>query len=108
MLLMLEARDPRLSGITITGVEVTPDLLLARIHFTVMGDDEAEQEALAGLEHATGYLRTELARRIRLRAVPELAFCVDRSAAHGRRIEELLGQLREDDGADEGRGPVPD
>lgn len=109
MLLMLEARDPRLSAITITGVEVTPDLLLARIHFTALGDADEEQQALTALEHANGYLRTELARRVRLRAIPELAFYVDRSAAHGRRIDELLAQLNEDGGADDdGSEPAPD
>jgi len=103
LLLMLEARDPRLAGVTITGVRVTPDLLLARVHFTVLGDADDEKQALAGLEGAAGFLRTQLAGRVRLRFVPELAFEVDGSAAYGRRIEELLDQLKEsDDSGDEG------
>jgi ribosome-binding factor A len=95
-LLMFEARDPRLAGVTITGVAVTPDLLLARIHFTVLGDQTAKKEALAGLEHANGFLRTELARRVRLRFVPELAFEQDTSAEYGRRIDELLDLVKDD------------
>jgi ribosome-binding factor A len=103
LLLMLEARDPRLAGVTITGVSVTPDLLLARVHFTVLGDAEDEKQALAGLEGAGGFLRTQLAGRVRLRFVPELVFAVDGSSAYGRRIEELLDQLKESDGSrDEG------
>jgi ribosome-binding factor A len=104
VLLMLEARDPRLAGVTVTGVDVTPDLLLAHVYFTVLGDAEAESEALAGLNHASGYLRTELASRVQLRFVPELSFAIDKSAAYGRRIDQLLDQLKEsivsDDGPD--------
>lgn len=106
-LLMFEARDPRLAGVTITDVEVTKDLLLARIYFTVLGTERAdadaagametrdrEAEASAGFEHAAGYLRTELARRIQLRFAPELQFRVDTSAAYARRIESVLDQLQ--------------
>ena len=95
-LLMLEARDPRLAGVTITGVTVTPDLLLAHIYFSVLGDQTAKKEALAGLEHANGFLRTELASRVRLRFVPELVFEEDKSAEYGRRIDELLELVKDD------------
>jgi ribosome-binding factor A len=95
-LLMLEARDPRLADVTITGVTVTPDLLLARIYFSVLGDQMARKEALAGLENANGFLRTELASRVRLRFVPELIFEEDTSAEYGRRIDELLDLVKDD------------
>ena len=98
LLLMHSARDPRLAGVTITDVDVTPDLLQARIHFTVLGDAEAEREALAGLQHAGGFLRSELAGRVRLRFMPELSFFLDKSAAYAQRIEELLAQIAENDG----------
>jgi ribosome-binding factor A len=96
-LLMREVRDPRLADVTVTEVRVTADLLLARIYFSVLGDAEAEKEALAGLESAGGFLRTQLAGRLRLRFMPELIFEVDRSAAYGQRIEELLAQIAESD-----------
>jgi ribosome-binding factor A len=96
VLLMHHARDPRLANVTITGVNVTPDLLQARVHFSVYGDAEDEREAKAGLDRASGFLRSELAARVHLRFVPELSFSVDRSAAYGQRIEELLDQLNED------------
>lgn len=92
-LLMREVRDPRLADVTVTEVQVTADLLLARIYFTVLGDAEAEKEALAGLESAGGFVRTQLAGRLRLRFMPELIFEVDTSAAYGRRIDELLAQI---------------
>jgi ribosome-binding factor A len=93
LLLMREARDPRLSEVTITEVRVTPDLLLARVYFTVLGEVGAGKEALAALDHASGFLRTQLAERVNLRFAPELTFLVDESAEYGRRIEELLDQI---------------
>jgi ribosome-binding factor A len=94
-LLLYEVRDPRLSDVTITDVEVTKDLLLAHVYFTVLGAEDGGKEALAALEHARGYLRTQLANRVELRFVPDLVFELDKSAVHGQRIDELLDQLRE-------------
>ena len=92
-LLLREVRDPRLAEMTITEVRVTPDLLLARIYFTVLGGAEAEKAALTGLQSASGYLRTQLAGRVSLRLAPELVFEVDRSAEYGRRIDQLLDEI---------------
>ena len=102
LLLMREVRDPRLSDITITEVRVTPDLLIARIYYTVLGDAEQETEAAAALDSAVGYLRTQLAGRVRLRLVPELVFQLDQSAVYGRRIDELLDQIANSNGAEDG------
>jgi ribosome-binding factor A len=98
---MRQVRDPRLSGVTITGVEVTPDLLLARVYFSVLGDPGEEAEALDAFQHAGGFLRSELAARIQLRYVPELVFKVDKSSAYARRIDELLEQVKQSRGPDE-------
>jgi ribosome-binding factor A len=103
LLLMQEVRDPRLAEVTITEVTVTPDLLLARIYFTVLGDAEEEKGALTGLQSATGFLRTQLAGRVRLRFVPDLIFEVDRSAAYGRHIDDLLDQIAAEPTDDEAR-----
>lgn len=104
LVLMREVRDPRLVDVTITGAEVAPDLLVARVYFTVMGDADDAQEALDALQGAGGYLRTQLAGRVQLRYAPELIFELDKSAEHGRRIDELLAQVAEDrrsqDGSD--------
>ena len=101
-LLLFEVRDPRLANLTITEVNVTPDLLEARIYYTVLGDDEEKFEAQAGLESAGGYLRSLLAAKVQLRSVPELQFFLDTSAEQGRRIDELLAQIAESDAQDEG------
>lgn len=102
LLLMREARDPRLAGVTITEVRVSPDLMVARIYFTVLGEPGQDKETLAALERANGYLRTQLAAQVRLRSVPELIFELDTSAAYGQRIDELLAQIAEEDGRDNG------
>jgi ribosome-binding factor A len=99
---MREVRDPRLEGVTITEVRVTPDLLIARVFFTVLGEEEDRREALAGLGSAAGFLRTQLAQGLRLRNVPELIFELDRSAEYGQRIEELLDQIASEDATDDG------
>jgi ribosome-binding factor A len=96
---VLQARDPRLASVTITGVEISPDLLQAKVYYSVLGDDEAEREAQLGLDHASGFLRTELAGRVQLRFVPELRFVADSSAAYAQRIEELLDQLDQEGNA---------
>jgi ribosome-binding factor A len=92
-LLIREVRDPRLAEVTITEVRVTPDLQLARVYFTVLGGAEEEKAAQAGLESAGGYLRTQLAARVKLRLAPELAFEPDRSTEYARHIDELLDQI---------------
>ena len=101
LLLMRQVRDPRLAGVTITAVEITPDLQLARVYFSVLGEPEEEAEALAAFQHAGGFLRTELAARIQLRFVPELIFAVDKTSANARRIDELLEQVKQSQGTHE-------
>lgn len=95
ILLLQGVKDPRLSGVTITDVEVTKDLLLAHVYYTVLEAEEDGKEAQAGLEHAKGFLRTELAGRVELRFVPDLIFVRDTSAEYGRRIDAILDQLNE-------------
>lgn len=106
LLLMREVRDPRLAEVTITEVRVTPDLMIAQIYFTVLGDKDARQEAVAALGRASGFLRTKLAKQVRLRLVPELVFELDESAVYGRRIDELLDEIAESDGVRDGSEPA--
>jgi ribosome-binding factor A len=94
MLLLQGVKDPRLAGVTVTAVEVTKDLLLARVYFTVFEAEDEGKEAQAGLEHAKGFLRTQLAERVELRFVPDLIFAQDKSAQYGQRIDALLNQLK--------------
>lgn len=106
MLLLREVRDPRLADITLTEVKVTPDLLIARVYYSVLGDAEQVKEAAMALESAKGYLRTQLAAQVQLRLAPDLVFYLDQSAEYGRHIDELLAQIAEDEKAQDGSQPA--
>jgi ribosome-binding factor A len=85
--------DPRLAGLSVTGVEVSPDLRQAAVYVSSLAGKASSKDALAGLEHARGFLRRELALRLRLRLVPELTFRWDASLETGDRISRLLDSL---------------
>lgn len=93
-LLLREVKDPRVCGlITITEVVTSPDLRSAKVFFSVMGSDEDKEKAVRGLAAATGFMRRELAQRLKLRHIPELNFCLDESIEHGSHVLELLKQI---------------
>jgi ribosome-binding factor A len=92
-LLLREVHDPRVKLASVTAIEVTPDLRRAVVRISVLGSDEQRQEAIEGLRHARGFLRTELAHRLRTRATPELIFELDRGAEHSQRISDILEGL---------------
>jgi ribosome-binding factor A len=92
-LLIRKIKDPRLERVTITGVEVSPDLKSARIYFTRFGADSDLKKVMEGLQSSAGFLRKELGQRMKLRYVPELLFIHDTSFEYGDRIESLLKGL---------------
>ncbi|MCK4414471.1 MAG: 30S ribosome-binding factor RbfA [Candidatus Eisenbacteria sp.] len=83
-------RDPRLGWVTVTRVEMSPDLCYAKIFVSIYGDEDAQRASLQVLEHAHGYMRSELGRRLRTRQTPELHFRMDESLDHSQRIQEIL------------------
>ena len=93
LLLLTEAHDPDVKTVTITEVEMPPDLKSARVYYTSRGDEAALARAGDGLARAAGYLRREVGRRCGLRYAPELFFQPDRSYERGARIDELLSQV---------------
>jgi ribosome-binding factor A len=92
-LLLLEAHDPDLHRVTITDVEMPPDLKSARVYFSCLGGDDEREKVDQALRRAAGFLRREVGQRCRLRYAPELFFVSDRSLEQGARIEELLHQV---------------
>jgi len=88
-------KDPRVGFVTITDVEVTGDLQQATIYLTVLGSDKKEQETLAGLEKAKGFIRSEIGKNIRLRKTPEIMFEIDTTIETGNRIERLIHDLHQ-------------
>jgi ribosome-binding factor A len=94
ILIQRKVRDPRLKPVTVTGVEVSPDLENARVYVSVLGSDQEARSALAGLTSATGFLRRELGAVLSLRLVPQLMFRLDESVEQGMRIDRLLDDIQ--------------
>jgi ribosome-binding factor A len=96
-LIRQEVKDPRVSFISLTDVELTPDYAHAKVFFTAMGGTDSVPEILEGLRHASGFLRRELGKRVRIHTLPELHFHYDRSVEEGSRLSQLIDQtVRED------------
>ncbi|CAM4242422.1 30S ribosome-binding factor RbfA [Paenibacillus tarimensis] len=92
-IIQTELKDPRIGFITVTGVDVTSDLSQARVYLSVLGSDEQKENTLKALAKGSGFIRSELGKRIRLRHTPELEFRFDSSIEYGSRIESLLEEI---------------
>lgn len=86
-------KDPRIGFVTVTDVDVTNDLQQATIYISVLGDETEKEDTLTGLSKASGFIRSEVGRRIRLRKVPEISFEFDRAHAYGNKIDAILRKL---------------
>ena len=95
-LIQKELRDPRLGFVTVTGAEVTRDLRYAKIFVSVLGEEKSRVDSLKALNGAAGMIRAEIAKRIRLRIMPEITFHYDDSLARGQHIFELLHSVEAD------------
>lgn len=94
-----EIKDPRISPLTtVVAVEVAPDLKTAKAYISVLGDEEAQKNTLAGLRSAEGYIRRELARSVNLRNTPEIKFVVDQSIEYGVAMSKMIDDVRANDG----------
>jgi len=97
-------KDPRIGFVTVTDVEVTGDLQIAKVFLSVFGSEEDKENTLAGLAKAKGFIRSEIGRRIRLRKTPDLIFELDESLEYGNRIETLIKHIKEEEKKDDGNG----
>jgi ribosome-binding factor A len=95
-MLARDVHDPGIGFVTITRVQVTPDLQHARIHYTALGDDKARANTAKALGRASTFLRRQIGSRLRLRRVPDIEFIYDQSIAGQDRIEQLLNTIRAD------------
>lgn len=95
-LIQYRAQDPRLGFVTVTDVEVSPDLRLAKVFVTVLGDDVDTRSTLEGLASASRYFRRELGQSLALRYVPQLSFELDTSLEYGLHIDEILDSIKEE------------
>ena len=90
-------KDPRVRGVHLVSVDMSPDLHLARIFFSILGEETTPEKAQEGLDSAKGFIRRELKKHVQLRTVPELAFWFDPSIAKGNDILSLLSKLSDPD-----------
>lgn len=114
MAILTEIKDPRVRDVTVTYVEVSPDLRYAKVHVSVMGDEARQNLSLRGLRHAAGFLQSKVARRIETRYTPKLEFLLDqgvkRSIEVARILHEVLprpstSETEEESPAGEGKDP---
>lgn len=98
LMVLHEIKDDRVGAgmVSVTDVDVSGDLQHAKIYVSIYGTDEARAETMAGLKSATGYVRRELGRRVRLRRTPEVVFIEDRGLERGDRMLALLNQLSQE------------
>ena len=89
-LLRLHVKDPRIGMVTITAVEVSPDLSHAKVFFTHLAGHDHATEAVHALQHTAGFLRTELSHRLKLYSVPQIHFAYDDSIESGLKLSKLI------------------
>lgn len=92
-ILQRKVKDPRLGFVSVTDVELSRDLSYCKIYVSILGDEEQRQLTMLGLQQATGFIRSELAKEIRMRKVPQLTFLYDSSLEYGSKIDAILKDL---------------
>ncbi len=97
MAILTELRDPRIQDVTVTYVEVSPDMRLAKVHVSVMGDEAKQNLSLKGLQNAAGFLQQKVAKRIDTRYTPRIRFALDQGVKHSIEVTRILGELLPED-----------
>ena len=95
-LLMHRVKDPRVQGVTLTGVNLSRDLKHAKVYFSLIGDEKARQKAQAGLDSAKRFIKREIGLRMDLKYIPEIVFRHDPSLDKGEQMERLFKKIKED------------
>lgn len=96
-----EIKDPRINPMTsVVSVEVAPDLKTCKAWISVLGDEEAQKNTLAGLKSAAGYIKNRLAKEINLRNTPEITFIMDQSIAYGVNMSKLIDEVNKNSKSD--------
>ena len=103
-----ELHDPGVGFVTVTRVQVTPDLQHARIFYTSLGDAEARKNSGRALERAAGFMRRQIGQRLRLRRAPEIHFEFDESIGHQDRVEQLLKEIADEQATQPDPGDTSD
>ena len=93
ILLLERVKDPRVKGVTVTGIRLSDDLKMARIYYSVMGSREQVERAQAGLDSAKGFIKRQIGIRMGLRYVPEITFVHDSSLENGSYMDNLFVEI---------------
>lgn len=96
-MLLMDVKDPRIKNVTVTDVVLTRDMSQAKVYISIYGPKSEQEEVWMALEKAVGYMRTEIAKRIRLRFAPELILAKDSSLEYGAHIDTLLNQIKKNE-----------
>jgi ribosome-binding factor A len=107
-LLAREVHDPGIGFVTLTRVRVSPDLQMARVLYTVLGDERARTSSARALDRARPFLRRQIGSRLRLKRAPDLTFVYDEAVAGQDRVEQLLQDIRESDARARDAAQAPD
>ena len=93
-LLLRKVRDPRVKGVTLTGIDLSDDLRYATVYFSLIGGKDEIRQARSGLDSATGYIKRQIGKQVKLRYIPDITFKHDPTLEKGDRIERILKKIR--------------
>lgn len=96
-ILLREVKDPRIGMVTITRVEVSDDLSLAKIYYSVIGSEKEYNDSMEGLKHAASFIQRLLKKRLAIKHIPHLNFIVDHSLDYSFEIEGLIRKIKEEE-----------
>lgn len=99
-LLLREVKDPHIGFITITDVEVSKDLQIAKVYYTILGDEKQLRESAQALNRASRFIKRQLGKRLRMRYIPDIIFKYDHSLEYGNRINYILSHLENSEKTD--------
>jgi ribosome-binding factor A len=97
MAILTDLQDPRIRDVTVTGVEVAPDMRQAKVYVSVMGNESKQNLSLRGLQSAAGFLQSKVAKRIDTRYTPKLLFVLDQGVKKSIEISQILGKVLHDE-----------
>ena len=106
MTILTEIKDPRVENVTVTFVEVSPDMRLAKVHVSIMGSESKQKLALHGLRNSAGFLQAKIAKRIDTRYTPKIQFVLDQGVKHSIEVSRVLKELLPDESGED-TGGVP-
>jgi len=99
-MLLKEVKDPHIGFMTITGVEVSKDLHVAKVFYTILGDEKQVSDSAQALSRVSHFIKRQLGKRLRMRYIPDIIFKYDHSLEYGTKIDNILGHLKDSEGTD--------